>query len=103
MLTFRIFRIIAEIRSKINTGIWVPLPPPTLPQFPWPAGADLELAGSLPHQGPYFIFRQLTDGAVRAGDRRALFVGIAVYEAAAASCCATCSRTRWRLAGAGGA
>src|SRR5580658_9282974 len=32
-------------------------------------------------KAPYFIRRQLTDGAVRAGDRRALFVGVAAYEA----------------------
>ena len=31
---------------------------------------------------PYFIRRQLTEGAVGAGDRRAQFVGIAAYEAA---------------------
>jgi ParB family transcriptional regulator, chromosome partitioning protein len=31
---------------------------------------------------PYYIRRQLTEGAVRATDRRALFVGIDVYEAA---------------------
>jgi len=31
---------------------------------------------------PYYIRRQLTEGAVRASDRRALFVGIDVYEAA---------------------
>ncbi len=39
--------------------------------------------GSLGHnKAPYFIRRQLTEGAVRAGDRRAHFVGIAAYEAA---------------------
>ncbi len=39
--------------------------------------------GSLGHnKAPYFIRRQLTEGAVRAGDRRAQFVGIAAYEAA---------------------
>jgi ParB family chromosome partitioning protein len=31
---------------------------------------------------PYYIRRQLTEGAVRASDRRALFIGIEVYEAA---------------------
>jgi ParB family transcriptional regulator, chromosome partitioning protein len=31
---------------------------------------------------PYYIRRQLTEGAVRAGDKRAQFVGIDVYEAA---------------------
>jgi ParB family chromosome partitioning protein len=31
---------------------------------------------------PYLIRRQLTEGAVRAADRRALFVGTAAYEAA---------------------
>ena len=31
---------------------------------------------------PYFIRRQLTEGAVRASDRRAQFVGIDAYEAA---------------------
>ena len=31
---------------------------------------------------PYLIRRQLTEGAVRAGDKRARFVGIAAYEAA---------------------
>ena len=31
---------------------------------------------------PYYIRRQLTEGAVRAADKRAQFVGIAVYEAA---------------------
>ncbi len=31
---------------------------------------------------PYYIRRQLTEGAVRASDRRALFVGIDAYEAA---------------------
>jgi len=34
------------------------------------------------HKEPYFIRRQLTDGAVRASDRRAQFVGVDVYEAA---------------------
>ena len=33
-------------------------------------------------KAPYFIRRQLTEGAVRAGDRRALFVGVDAYEAA---------------------
>jgi ParB family chromosome partitioning protein len=31
---------------------------------------------------PYYIRRQLTEGAVRAGDKRAQFVGVDVYEAA---------------------
>ena len=31
---------------------------------------------------PYLIRRQLTEGAVRAADRRALFIGIEAYEAA---------------------
>src|SRR5208337_3645796 len=31
---------------------------------------------------PYYIRRQLTDGAVRASDRRARFVGVEAYEAA---------------------
>jgi ParB family chromosome partitioning protein len=31
---------------------------------------------------PYLIRRQLTEGAIRAADRRALFVGVAAYEAA---------------------
>ena len=34
------------------------------------------------NKAPYFIRRQLTEGAVGAGDRRAQFVGIAAYEAA---------------------
>ena len=34
------------------------------------------------NRDPYFIRRQLTEGAVRAADRRALFVGIEAYEAA---------------------
>ena len=38
---------------------------------------------SLGHtKAPYFIRRQLTEGAVRAGDRRAVFVGVDAYEAA---------------------
>src|SRR5580704_6942641 len=39
------------------------------------------LAGSHT-KAPYFIRRQLTEGAVRAGDKRAQFVGLAAYEAA---------------------
>src|SRR3546814_19881880 len=31
---------------------------------------------------PYYIRRQLTDGAIRASEKRAQFVGIDVYEAA---------------------
>jgi len=34
------------------------------------------------NQEPYYIRRQLTDGAVRASDRRARFVGVEAYEAA---------------------
>ena len=41
---------------------------------------------------PHQIRRMLTEGAVRASDKRAQFVGVEAYEAAAASSCAICSR-----------
>jgi ParB family chromosome partitioning protein len=34
------------------------------------------------HKEPYYIRRQLTEGAVRAADKRARFIGVDVYEAA---------------------
>jgi ParB family chromosome partitioning protein len=40
---------------------------------------------------PYYIRRQLTEGAVRAADKRARFVGVDTYERPVASCCATYS------------
>jgi hypothetical protein len=39
-------------------------------------------AGRSYNKEPYLIRRQLTEGAVRAGDKRVRFVGIAAYEAA---------------------
>jgi ParB family chromosome partitioning protein len=40
---------------------------------------------------PHQIRRMLTEGAVRASDKRAQFVGVEAYEHAGASSCATCS------------
>ncbi len=39
-----------------------------------------------PNREPYAIRRQLTEGAVRASDRRALFVGTDAYEPKNGSC-----------------
>ncbi len=44
-----------------------------------------ELLARSGNKEPYYIRRQLTEGAVRAGDKRAQFVGVDVYEAAGGS------------------
>ena len=49
---------------------------------PRPAGAGLGGAAAVHNKEPYQIRRMLTEGAVRASDRRARFVGIDAYEAA---------------------
>ena len=53
---------------------------------------------------PYYIRRQLTEGAVRASDKRARFVGVDAYEAAGGIVHARPVRAgRWRLAAGPGA
>jgi ParB family chromosome partitioning protein len=63
----------------------------TVTNRPRPPGAGLGGAPARLQQEPYQIRRMLTEGAVRASDRRALFVGLDAYERPAAWSCATSS------------
>jgi ParB family chromosome partitioning protein len=60
-------------------------------QRPCASGAGLGGLSRSYNKEAYFIRRQLTEGAVRASDRRAQFVGMDVYEPPAESSCATSS------------